>query len=207
MSRRGHITDLTHIIDRTDLTCFKYRLAAAEDKVHGAFDQTACKVLTHPTAAPQLVRQKAPVTLDQICRQGTEKQRVLGGGQAAVFHGKVIAADAQRHLLSLFFRVEGIVDDGEIPNRDSVGAYRHGPGPECVVFAALLVELQRIVIIHDYGVFRPFSAERDSPRADDKLLTVLPRSQMNHGAFLRAINDRLQIICRCYKYFKHFAPR
>ena len=102
--RRGvaHVAD---IIEGADLAIAELRLAAAEDEIHGAFDQAIVKILPAVHVAAQVVRQKAVVALDEIGGERSHKESVLGGSEAAVSHVKIVRVDGESDFLSLGLRV------------------------------------------------------------------------------------------------------
>ena len=195
----GDVADVPGVPQGADLAVFKQGFAAAEDEIHGALNAAVRKPLPQEPVLPQLVAEEAVVALYEIRGQRAQEQGVLGGGQGAPGHGKIVRVYAQGHLLPLFLRLEGIVDNGQILHGDAVGTDCHGPGPEGDVLPTLLVQLLCIVIKNEDCVFCTLPNNRQTRRADHHLLMVNSGSQMDKSVFWHGIEGRLKIILRGQK--------
>ena len=94
------------------MAIFKPGIAAAEDKVHRALHRAVLKHQAHFPFPAQLFGEEALIPFDQIRRQRTQKQGILGRSQGTVFHEKFCTQHAQRDLLALHLRRSGIIDHG-----------------------------------------------------------------------------------------------
>ena len=153
MGRGGHKADAPGIHQGANLAAAEQGAAAAEDEIHRPGNQAVGEALLQQPVLTQKVRQEAVVPGNQIRGQGAQEQGILGGLQAAALHAEAVAVHRQRHLLTLFLRRPGIVDDGQIRHGHIVGAYGHGVGPEGVVLPAHLVQLLCIITIFQDGFF------------------------------------------------------
>ena len=79
MGRGSHIPHLPHVIHIADLTTVKQRICAAEDEIHRSLDQALFIHLTGRGGGEQLCPVKALIPFNQIRRQGTGKEGILGG--------------------------------------------------------------------------------------------------------------------------------
>ena len=155
------------------------------------------------SASPELVRQEAVVTRDQILRQRAEKQRVLRGTQQAVLHDEAVAVHAQRDLLTLRFRRESIVHDSQIVHMHIIGADGQRPGAEGVVLPPQLIRLARIVVKDKNALIGPLALQRQPRRPQHKLLTVDAGSKTDSAACRRAVEGGLEIIVRAERQCRH----
>lgn len=190
----GGVTDIPCVAEGADLTVVEYSFAAAEYEVHGAFDEALLEILAAGDVPAQVIGQKAVVALDQIFRERTEEQSILGGSEPAVFHMKVIRVDSQSDLLSLCFRVQGVIHDSQVLHGDVVRADRHGPCPEGVVFFAVRMDLVRVVVPDDAGFVHAGAPNRHGRHENSAFYAKIAFRKLNKVTWLAVIQNGLKVV-------------